>query len=421
MISAPPAIELNDALDQLPDYPFARLNCLLATTRVDANRPPVLMSIGEPQQPPPALIDEILHASAHLWGKYPPVNGTEDFRAAVAGWLCRRYGLADRLVDPQTMILPVSGTREALFQVALLAVPRLRHGRAVPAVLIPNPFYAVYAGAAAMARAEPVFLSATPDTGFLPDLDALTPALLSRTALFYLCSPSNPQGAIADLAYLRRAIALARHYGFVLVADECYAEIYDRAAPPGLLEAADGDMTGLLVFNSLSKRSSAAGIRSGFVAGDPALIRAFATLRSYGLAGVPLPILAASAALWRDEAHVVESRDRYRARIDAAERALSGRLGFYRPPGGFFLWLDVGDGEAAAAKLWQQAAIKTLPGAYLARPDRDGNNVSARYLRIALVHEPEIIFENCALIAAILDPAPVRAQGPATSPGDQPR
>lgn len=399
---------VNGRLDRLTDYPFTRLANLLTGLTPRANREPIVMSVGEPQHAPPTLIDDAMRANAPLWGKYPPLNGTPEFRQAVAGWLTRRYALPEGRLDPERSVLPVAGTREALFMAALLAVSPAKGGR-TPAVLLPNPFYAVYEGAGLIAGAEPVFLPATRDTGFLPDLDTLPEDLLARTALFYLCSPANPQGAVASLAYLRQAIGLARQYGFVLAVDECYAEIYDKAAPPGALQAAaaldpkgERPWANILVFHSLSKRSNAAGLRSGFVAGDPDLIAAFHRLRSYGQAGTPLPSLAAATALWRDEAHVEENRRLYREKFDAAEAALAGRFGFYRPQGGFFLWLDVGDGEAAARKLWEEGGIRTLPGPYLTRPGRDGINHGQPYIRIALVHDTTTVAIACERIVQIL-------------------
>ena len=397
----------NDRLDRLSDYPFTRLTRLLADVPAAAHRPALSLALGEPQHQPPALIDEVLHANAHLWGKYPPVNGSADFRAAVGAWLSRRYLLPDGWLDPEVSVLPVAGTREALFLTATLAVSESKAGR-VPAVLLPNPFYAVYEGAGLLAGGEPVFLSATRDTGFLPDLEALTPELLARTALFYLCSPGNPQGASADAGYLARALTLARTYGFVLAVDECYAEIYTGTPPVGALQVAaamDGGerpWANLLVFHSLSKRSNAAGLRSGFVAGDPELIARFSRLRSYANAGSPLPVLAAAAALWGDEVHVEENRARYRAKFDAAAAALAGRFGFYRPDGGFFLWLEVGDGEAACRRLWAEAGLRVLPGAYLSRTGRDGCNPGAAFIRVALVHDTPVIFDACTELARVL-------------------
>jgi succinyldiaminopimelate transaminase len=401
MLSSP---LVNDRLGRLSDYPFTRLASLLSGITPRANVEPVIMSVGEPQHAPPALIDEVLRTKSHLWGKYPPVAGTPEFRTSAAGWLNRRYGLPDGMIDAEKTILPVAGTREALFLAALLAVPESKAGHR-PAVLLPNPFYAAYEGAAVMAGGEAVFLTTTRETGFLPDLDALPSELLERTALFYLCTPSNPQGAVAGRSYLERAILLARRHGFVLAVDECYAEIYDREPPTGVLEVAaamGGDLSNLLVFHSLSKRSNAAGLRSGFVAGDPGLIALFSRLRSYSIAGTPLPALAAAAALWDDDVHVVENRALYRAKFDAAQSALEGRFGFYRPAGGFFLWLDVGDGEDATIRLWRDGGIKVLPGAYLTRPDADGINRGSSFIRIALVHDAATISEACTRISKIL-------------------
>ncbi|MGQ9366381.1 aminotransferase class I/II-fold pyridoxal phosphate-dependent enzyme [Azospirillum sp. ST 5-10] len=399
----------NDRLGRLSDYPFTRLAGLLAGVVPRANVEPTIMSIGEPQHAPPALIADTLAANAHLWGKYPPLAGTPDFRAAAGAWLTRRFALPPGALDAERMVLPVAGTREALFLTALMAVPERKAGR-TPAVLVPNPFYAVYEGGAVLAGAEAVFLPSTRDTGFLPDLDALAPELLERTALFYLCTPSNPQGAAADAAYLQKAIGLARTHGFVLAVDECYSEIYLDRPPAGALQAAaalapdggDGAFANVLVFHSLSKRSNAAGLRSGFVAGDPDLIARFARLRSYANAGTPLPALAAATALWRDEAHVEENRARYRAKFAAAEAALQGRLGYRRPEGGFFLWLDVGDGEAATRRLWQEGAIRVLPGAYLSGAAPGQPNPGAAFIRVALVHDAAVVGDACATIARIL-------------------
>lgn len=398
----------NDRLDALTDYPFTRLANLLSGVTPRANTAPVMLSVGEPQHPPPALIDEALRANTAGWGKYPPVGGTPDFRAAASDWLTRRYALPAGLFQPDSSLLPVSGTREALFMLALLAVPPSKAGRR-PAVLMPNPFYAPYEGAAVMAGAEPVFLSATRATGFLPDVDALTPDLLERTALFYLCTPANPQGAVASAAYLARAIGLAREYGFVLALDECYAEIYLDTPPVGGLQVAAGLDRGdgnpwanLLAFHSLSKRSNGAGLRSGFVAGDPALIGRFSRLRSYANAGMPLPVVAASTALWRDEAHVEENRRLYRAKFAAAEAELKGRFGYYRPDGGFFLWLEVGNGEEAARRLWAEGALRVLPGAYLSHDNPGEPNPGAAFIRVALVQDAETVGQACAAIVRIL-------------------
>ncbi|HUZ72532.1 MAG TPA: aminotransferase class I/II-fold pyridoxal phosphate-dependent enzyme [Stellaceae bacterium] len=384
---------LNPRLARIDVNPFTRLRALLDGTPPRANLPHVLMHLGEPQHEPPPQVARIIADSAHLWNQYPPMWGTPAYRDACAGWLTARYRLPAGMITGDRHVLSLNGTKEGLYLVAALVVPQDKGGKA-PVVLMPNPYYLVYNGAAAMAGAESVFLDATRETAFLPDLDAIPEAVLARTALFYLCSPGNPQGAIADLAYLKRAIALARAYDFVLAVDECYCEIYDRAPPPGALEACaalGGDLRNVLVFHSLSKRSNGAGLRCGFVAGDADLIAAFTQLRGFGGAQVPLPIQAAATWLWRDEAHVEANRVLYRRKFDVAERILAGSFGFYRPPGGFLLWLDVGDGEAAARRLWREAAVRTLPGAYTARADARGENPGRPYIRVALVHDDAII------------------------------
>lgn len=393
----------NPRLDLLTDYPFQRLAALLSD---EPGAEPLVMSIGEPQHRPPAFVAGIIAAEAAGWGRYPPMAGTPDLRQAAGDWLTRRFGLAEGSFDPDSQVIPLAGTREGLYQVAQLAVAESRAG-GPPAVLLPNPFYQVYAGAALMAGAEPVFVPATEQTGFLPDFTAVGKDILDRTALAYLCTPGNPQGAVAGLEQLKSAVLLARRHGFVLAVDECYSEIYDSDAlrPAGALEAC-GDLGGsydnVLVFHSLSKRSSAPGLRSGFVAGDPALIALFLRLRAYAGAALPLPIQAASAALWRDEEHVEANRSAYRAKFDAAEAILGGRPGFRRPQGGFFLWLNVGDGERVARALWKRSGIRVLPGAYLARPGAGGINPGQPYVRIALVHDLETVREAMIRIADTL-------------------
>lgn len=398
---------LNDRFGALQDYPFSRLTRLLAGCAPPAGVEAVNLSVGDPQHPIPALVGEALAATAECWNRYPPINGTDDWRQAMGEWLCRRYGAGGRLVDADRCLLPVSGSREGLFLLALAVAPERPPGRPA-AVLMPCPFYAVYVGAAVMAGAEPVYLTAGRDTGYLPDLDALDARLLDRTSLFYLCTPANPQGAIAGIAYLQKALSLARRHGFVLVVDECYSEIYDHAPPPGALEAAasfdGGRLDNLIVFNSLSKRSNAAGLRSGFVAGDPDLIAAFRRLRGYAHAGMPIPVQAASAALWRDEAHVEANRARYRAKIDAAERIFGNSLGFYRPEGGFFLWLEVGDDVDATARLWREAGVRVLPGTYISQPQGDGQDPGRGYVRVALVHDIAVATDALARIKATLSP-----------------
>ena len=395
---------LNQRLDRLIDYPFQRLRELLADTPSPKGVEPRMLHLGEPRHAPPPMVADVIAAHSALWNRYPMVDGTPAFRDAAAGWLKRRYGLDDGCLDADRQILPLAGSREGLYVIASLVVPE-GNAAARPAVLIPNPFYQVYVGAAVMAGAEPIFLPATRENGFMPEIAAAGRAVLDRTALVYLCSPSNPQGAVADIAYLKAAIELARRHDFVLAVDECYAEIYNDHPPPGALQACAALGSGfenVVVFHSLSKRSSVPGLRSGFVAGDAALIRKLGTLRNYASPTVPIPVLEASAALWRDDAHVQQNRQLYREKFETAGRLLGGRFGYARPAGGFFLWLEVGDGETAARKLWTEAGLRVLPGAYLGRGGAAGPNPGAAYVRIALVHDTETVRQALERLVKVL-------------------
>jgi len=401
-------VALNPELDSLSDYPFEALRTLLNPVTPRVNDEIIAMSVGEPQHQPPALLTETLAAHAHEWNKYPPMAGTPELRQAIVDWLTQRYRLKPGALDLDRHVVTLAGTKEGLYLFSSIAVPREKAGQK-PVVLCPNPYYLVYNGAATMNGAEAVFLDATRDNAFLPDLDAIPKATLERCVLFYLCSPSNPQGTIADLDYLKKAVRLAREYDFVLAVDECYAEIYDSLPPPGALEAcqalgpgANGLFDNVIAFHSLSKRSSSAGLRSGFAAGDPRLIAQFKRLRDFGGCQVPLPIQWAATALWRDETHVTENRALYRRKFDLAEAAFAGRYGFYRPAGGFFLWLDVGDGEQAALRLWRDAAIRVLPGGYTARAANAGVNPGSEYIRLAIVHDEATLDAAFARIRRVL-------------------
>ena len=301
-------------------------------------------------------------------------------------------------------MLPLAGTKEGLF-----LLPMAVHNKSKTAntqVLMPNPLYSVYLGAACAAHFEPVVLPACKENGFLPDLDAVTAETWQSTAIFFLCNPSNPQGAVASNDYLARAVSLARDYDFLLCVDECYSELYDQVPPIGALAVAQessGSFDNVVVMHSLSKRSNAAGLRSGFVAGDAAVLKRFLRLRAYGAAVQPIPVMAAAEALWSDEVHVVANREAYQKKIDLAQRRLGNRYGFYRPPGGFFLWLDVGDGIDVTRRLWSQAAVKVLPGhALTAGASADGKDPGSRYIRVALVHELEMIDEALERMIEVL-------------------
>lgn len=397
---------LNDRLLQIGAYPFDRLRALLGPVEPAAGLEPIALSLGEPRHEPPAMIADAVLADHDLWGRYPPMRGTDDARTAIAAWACRRYRCPETTIDPARNVVPVSGTREALFMAALAAVPERKAGGR-PVVLMPNPFYQVYLGAAVAAGAEPVCVPADEASGFLPDYESLGPDVLARVALAYFCSPANPQGTIADLDRLKSLVGLAREHDFVLVSDECYSEIYDRgrAPPPGTIEACrelGGGLEKVAVFNSLSKRSSVPGLRVGFAIGDADFMNAYVRLRDHGGAAPPMPLLSAAQALLADEQHVEASRELYREKIDIAEELLDGRLGFYRPPGGFYLWLDVDDGEAAARRLWSEAAVRVLPGSYIARPGANGADPGRRYIRVALVHDPDTAREALTRLAGVL-------------------
>ena len=370
--------------DALPASPFARLRALLDT--LEPGKAAVSLALGEPQHAPPAFVINALCEADADYGRYPPIGGTDEWRAAVAGWLGRRFALADGFLTGPTDILPLTGTREGLFLAAQLAPPKNDGLMAMP-----NPFYQVYASAAVAAGATPLYLDAPKEAGFLPDLAALDVATLKRLRALYLCSPANPQGAIADKPYLRRALELAQTYDVLLLVDECYSEIYDTgrtAAPPSMLEVmaeVGAEDATVMVFHSLSKRSNLAGLRSGFVAGGTSVMAAYHKLRMVAGPQSPFAAQAAAALAWADDAHVSENRALYAAKLDMAEKILAGHFDFYRPAGGFFLWLNVGNGEVAARRLWQEEGIKVLPGAYLTNPTADGTNIGAPYIRLALV------------------------------------
>lgn len=400
----------NPRLDALPGYPFPRLRALL--NGVEPGQDPIDLSIGGPRHGVPAFVTDILAADPELYGRYPPIQGTPEWRAAVTGWLERRFHVPGGWLDADAHVLPLNGTREGLYMLGAVAVPDCKAG-GKPLVLMPNPCYQVYAAAALAAAAEPRYVPALGENNFMPAFAALPDDILGRTALAFICSPSNPQGTVAGLDYLMDLVRLARAHDFVLAVDECYSEIYADAPPVGALEAcralvvagegdADNPFDRVLVFHSLSKRSNLPGLRSGFVAGDPALIAEFARLRSYGGPASPLPVYAAAAAAWSDETHVSASRALYRQKFDLAQDILGGRFGFYRPDGGFFLWLDVGDSEAAALKLWREAGVRALPGAYLGTPGAEGLNPGAGYLRLALVESVETTAAALRRLAATL-------------------
>lgn len=385
------------------ESPFQRLRDLLQDIKPGAS--PIDMTIGEPRHGFPQFAADIIAGRWADFGKYPPTGGISELRQAVAVWLERRYGLETGFIDADRHILPLCGTREGLVSAAILAIDHKGLDR--PAVLMPNPFYQAYWAAALASRGEPVLLAATADMDFLPDLDRLDGRILGRTAAFYLASPANPQGGIASEAYLEKLIALARRHGFYVFADECYSEIYQDAPPVGILQVAahTGGFEKVLSFNSLSKRSNAPGLRSGFVAGDGAFLKEYLKFRNVAAPQMPIPIQYASAALWQDEAHVERSRMLYREKFALASSALGALPGYYTPPGGFFLWLDLsnfGGGEEAAKTIWKGCGVRILPGSYLAQPDNRGVNLARDYARLALVDAVAVTREALDRLAAFL-------------------
>jgi N-succinyldiaminopimelate aminotransferase len=392
-------------LEELVRSPFARLAHLLEG--LTPSLPAIDLSLGEPKALIPAFLGPTLDAHLAEFGRYPPIKGIPALRQAIAAWLGRRYPLLDGRVDAETHVLPLNGSREGLFSSIFPALAR-KPGVERPAVLIPNPFYQAYAAAAAASGAEPDFLPSLAETDFLPELELIDERLLRRTVAFYLCTPSNPQGAVADRAYLARAIALARRFGFLLFADECYSEIYGETPPPGALETAYGEtgsLANVVSFQSLSKRSGLPGLRSGFMAGDPSFIASCLRFRNVASPQVPLPVQHVSVRAWSDEEHVERSRVLYRENFLVADAVVGGRYGYRRPKGGFFLWLnmaDFGGGEAAAKTLWKGCGVKVLPGAYLAQAEPDGVNPGTDYIRVALVHNADVTRDALTRVVAKL-------------------
>jgi N-succinyldiaminopimelate aminotransferase len=377
---------MNPGLQRLQAYPFERLNRLLSQAHPPSQLPPIAMSIGEPRHAPPAFVLESLRANLHRLDTYPVTRGMPELRAAMAQSLQRRLLPPGAALDPDSMILPVNGTREALFAFAQTTIDPA----AGAVVAMPNPFYQIYEGAALLAGAEPYFLNTTAATHDVPDLDAVPPAIWQRCRLLYLCTPGNPSGAILSIPYLRHALELAERYDFVIASDECYSDLYlDESRPaPSLLHAAyesgRSRFERCIVFHSLSKRSSLPGLRSGLVAGDPTLIDRFLRYRTYHGCAMPVPTQLASILAWSDEAHVAVNRQLYQQKFDQVLPMLSDVLELKRPAGGFYLWPQVGEDESFTLALYQQAHLTILPGSYLAR-DAHGENPGRGRVRISLV------------------------------------
>jgi len=394
---------MNPSFDQLQSYPFQKLAALTGAVTPPPELKRISLHIGEPKHPTPEFIKRALTENLGGLANYPTTLGAPSLRVAIAEWMRRRYGLTD--INAETQIIPVNGSREALFAFAQTVVDRTR---AAPVVVVPNPFYQIYEGAALLAGATPQYLHTLPGNGFALDFAQLSDDVWQRTQLVYVCSPGNPTGRVMTLDEWQRLFALSDRYGFVIAADECYSEIYfDETQPPlGALQAARqcgrAGFPRLVMFSSLSKRSNVPGMRSGFVAGDAEILKKFLLYRTYQGCAMSPPIHAASTAAWQDEAHVIENRRLYREKFAAFTCILGEVTEVGMPDAAFYVWLDTLRDDAQFTRdLLAEQNVSVLPGSYLAREAR-GVNPGAQFVRIALVASTEECTEAAQRIAAFM-------------------
>lgn len=378
---------MNPDLTHLHPYPFEKLTRLKQDCQAPQQLEHIALSIGEPKHPAPHFVVESLIAHTHLLSNYPLTKGTQALREVMGAWLDRRFNL-DPGINPDTQILPVNGTREALFAIAQSVIDQQQ---ANPLILMPNPFYQIYEGAALLAGATPVYMNCTADNNFLPDLDAISEKQWRDCQLIYICSPANPTGAVMTTAYLQKLIQLAQRYDFVIASDECYSEIYsdEGSPPPGLMGAAAdmglSDYKNCLVFHSLSKRSNLPGLRSGFIAGDADILRQFLLYRTYQGCAMPPATQSASIAAWQDEQHVIDNRDQYRKKFEVVIDILSATLRPVQPDAGFYLWARTPYSDMDFARqLYEKQNVTVLPGQFLSR-NIDHSNPGEHFIRMALV------------------------------------
>ncbi|GAD63129.1 succinyldiaminopimelate transaminase [Aquipseudomonas alcaligenes] len=378
---------MNHALTQLQPYPFEKLRALLAGAQPPADKRPIALSIGEPKHKSPDFVAQALANNLDQLAVYPTTLGIPALREAIAAWCERRFGVPAGWLDAARHVLPVNGTREALFAFTQTVVNREARGL----VVSPNPFYQIYEGAALLAGAEPHYLPCLEDNGFNPDFDAVPADIWQRCQILFLCSPGNPTGALVPMEQLKKLIALADKHDFVIAADECYSELYfdEENPPPGLLSACAelgrSDFKRCVVFHSLSKRSNLPGLRSGFVAGDADILKAFLLYRTYHGCAMPVQTQLASIAAWQDEAHVRANRNQYRAKYDAVLEILQPVLNVQRPDGSFYLWAKTpGDDTTFTRELFAREHVTVVPGSYLSR-EVNGENPGAGRIRMALV------------------------------------
>ena len=389
-----------ERFSNLPAHAWPRLRALLDVH--DGGGVPVHMTIGEPKHAFPPWVMDVIAQNAAGFNSYPPNDGSPELRGSIADWIKRRYGVG---VDADTQVMALNGTREGLYNAVMALCPETKNGHK-PAILMPNPFYQVYMIAAISVAADPIMVPATLETGHLPDFAGLPEDVLNRTTAAYICSPANPQGAVATREYWVDLLALAEKYDFKIFADECYSEIYRDTPPVGALQVAHevgADLDRVVIFHSLSKRSNLPGLRSGFVASGPDTMREIKQLRNYAGAPLPLPLQAAAAAVWADEDHVIESRALYVEKYEVADRILGNVPGYQSPDAGFFLWLPVKDDETAALKLWRETGVRVLPGGYLAQ-SVNGENPGKSYIRVAMVAPKDETTRGIEAIRACLYP-----------------
>ncbi|HPQ95022.1 MAG: succinyldiaminopimelate transaminase [Thiothrix sp.] len=396
---------MNPDLQRLQPYPFQKIRDLLAGTRPPAGLKAVSLAIGEPKHPTPALIHHAVIENLSGLATYPLTSGDAALRVAIADWLTTRFRLPAGSVDPEQQVIPVNGTREALFAFAQAVIDR----RDNPAVLMPNPFYQIYEGAALLAGAEPVYLDCTATNGFIPDFAAVPASVWQRCQLLYLCSPGNPTGAILPQEQLQQVLTLAEKHDFIVAADECYSELYfdEDQPPPGLLQAAAGmgneRWQRCVVFHSLSKRSNAPGMRSGFIAGDAEVLKKFLLYRTYHGCAMPPPFQAASIAAWRDEAHVRANREQYRTKFTAMLDILGPVMDVHKPDAGFYLWPHTPVDDRDFTRLaFECQHVQIVPGSYLARDAGHGNPGQNR-VRMALVASVDECIEAAQRLRRLLE------------------
>lgn len=401
---------MNPELKLLQPYPFEKLNALKAGVTPPASLDHIALSIGEPKHDTPAFVVDALVKALPQLAVYPNTKGLPELRQTMAGWATRRFHL--NALNAETQILPVNGTREALFAFVQAIIDRSAVNK--PLVLVPNPFYQIYEGAAYLAGAEPHFLNCTAENAFIPDLDAIPDSVWQRCQLLFVCSPGNPTGAVCDTAYFKKLITLSDRYGFVIASDECYSELYfDESQPPaGLLQACAElgrhDYRNCVVFHSLSKRSNLPGMRSGFVAGDALILEKFLLYRTYHGCAMPIQHQLASMAAWRDETHVQENRKLYREKYTKVAEILKPAMPVEIPPASFYLWLKTPVNDQIrnecdfARELFRQQHVTVLPGTYLAR-DNEGINPGTNRIRLALVASVNECTEAARRIRAFIE------------------